>query len=77
MTNNNYNVYKRGDDWVAKGQDSNRASAIAGTQADAYAAAAKFSSNKGGGDVTVSGVDGKFRYKNTIKPSSDPRSSPG
>ena len=77
MTNNNYNVYKRGDDWVAKGRDATRASAVVDTQADAYAAAKKFSGNKGGGDVTVSGVNGQFRYKSTIKPASDPRSSRG
>lgn len=72
-----YNVYKDGDDWVTKREDATRASSRSDTQADAYDAAKGFAGNAGGGDVTVSGVDGQFRYKNTIKPAVDPRGTKG
>ncbi len=72
-----YNVYKDGDEWVTKRDDATRASARSGTQADAYDAARSYAGNNGGGDVTVSGTDGQFRYKNTIAPAKDPRSTRG
>jgi hypothetical protein len=35
------------------------------------------SQRSGGGEVTVSGVNGQFRYKNTIAPGNDPRDIAG
>jgi uncharacterized protein YdaU (DUF1376 family) len=72
------NVYRRADGtWVNKRVDSDRASSLHGTQADAYAAAHEMSQRAGGGEVTVSGADGRFREKNTIAPAPDPSQSRG
>ncbi|WP_411700753.1 DUF2188 domain-containing protein [Conyzicola sp.] len=72
-----YNVFKDGDDWVTKRDDASRASSRSNTQQDAYDAAKGFAGNGGGGDVTVSGENGQFRYKNTIKPAVDPHRTKG
>lgn len=72
-----YSVYKDGDDWVTKRDDSDRASSRNSTQAGAYADAKRFASNGGGGEVTVHGRDGSIRDKNTIAPAKDPRSTKG
>jgi uncharacterized protein YdaU (DUF1376 family) len=67
------NVYRRADGtWVNKRVDSDRASSLHSTQADAYAAAREMSERAGGGEVTVYGLNGQFREKNTIAPASDP-----
>lgn len=72
------NVYRRVDGtWVNKRVDSDRASSLHDTQAYAYAAAREMSQRAGGGEVTVSGVNGQFREKNTIAPAPDPSSSRG
>ena len=69
----NRNVYRRSDgNWVNKRADSTRASSLHSTQAEAYAAARQMSERSGGGDVTISGLNGQFRAKNTIAPASDP-----
>lgn len=72
-----YNVYKDGDEWVAKREDASRASSRHETQADAYDAARGYLGNSGGGDISIHGVDGRIREKNTIPPAKDPRSSRG
>jgi hypothetical protein len=72
-----YNVFKDGDDWVAKREDASRASSRHNTQADAYDAARDYAGNNGGGDVSVHGRDGRIREKNTIAPAVDPRSTRG
>lgn len=66
-------VYKRGNGtWVNKRNDADRASSLHGTQYEAMASARKMLGNQGGGDMTVSGVNGQFRLKNTISPGNDP-----
>lgn len=72
-----YNVYRRNGEWVTKRQDASRASSAHNTQAEAYAAARQYSANNGGGDVSIHGVNGQIREKNTIAPGSDPRNIPG
>ena len=69
MGNANYSVFKDGDDWVAKRDDASRAS----SRSDAR----RFAGNSGGGDVSVHGVDGMIRDKNTIAPAKDPRTTKG
>jgi hypothetical protein len=67
------NVFRRADGtWVNKRVDSDRASSLHSTQADAYARAREMSQNSGGGEITISGVNGQFREKNTIAPANDP-----
>lgn len=72
-----YNVFKKGDKWVGEKQDGKRASVTADTQAEAYKATREIVQNQGGGDISVHGVDGKIREKNTIAPAVDPRKTKG
>jgi hypothetical protein len=73
-----YNVYKDGDDWVAKREDASRASSRHDTQAEAYDAARNYAGNGGGGDVSIHRADnGQIRDKNTIAPAVDPRNTRG
>ncbi|WP_044496524.1 DUF2188 domain-containing protein [Nesterenkonia massiliensis] len=77
MAKADYTVYRDGDDWVAKGVGNQRASARTSTQQAAYDKAWGYSNNAGGGEVTIAGVDGKFRAKHTIPPAKDPRNIRG
>lgn len=73
----NYTVGKDDDGWSAKRDDASRASSRHDTQADAIAAARELARNAGGGEVTIKGVDGKIRAKDTVPKGNDPRSIPG
>jgi hypothetical protein len=73
----NYNVFQTTNGWAAKRVDAQRPASVSATQAQAYLAAKTFTSNAGGGDVSVHGRNGQIREKNTIRPASDPRSSKG
>lgn len=72
-----YNVYKKDGSWVGKRVDAARPSVRADTQADAYDAAKGLAARNGGGDVSIHGLNGQVRDKNTIKPGRDPRNSKG
>jgi len=72
-----YNVYKDGDSWAAKREDASRPSSLHDTQAAAYDAARQYAGNNGGGDVSVAGLNGQIREKNTIAPAHDPRKTRG
>lgn len=65
-------VYKRGDEWVNKRNDSDRASSVHTTQEEAEDAAREMLRNQGGGELTTQGRDGLFRSKDTIYPGNDP-----
>lgn len=66
-------VYRRSDGlWVNKRNDSDRATSVHDTQADAINAARQNLQNQGGGELTTKGRDGKIRSKDTIPPGSDP-----
>ncbi|MBN9327394.1 DUF2188 domain-containing protein [Cellulomonas sp. 73-145] len=54
-----------------------RASAHTETQAEAIARAKQIVANQGGGEVSISGRDGRIRAKDTVKPGNDPRQVPG
>ena len=67
------NVYRRSDGkWVNKRQDAEKASSLHKTQGDAKKAANNMLRNQGGGELTTSGRNGKFRSKDTVKPGNDP-----
>lgn len=68
----NRTVYRRGDEWVNKRNDSNRASSVHRTQGEAEAAAREMLGNQGGGELTTMGRDGRIRSKDTIYPGNDP-----
>lgn len=73
MANKGRTVYKNQDgDWVNKRNDADRAGSKHDTQAAAINAARDMLTNAGGGELTVKGVDGKIRSKDTISPGNDP-----
>lgn len=65
-------VFQRGDKWVNKRNDADRASSTHMTQSAAIAAAKENLGNQGGGELTVKGRDGLIRSKDTIAPGNDP-----
>ncbi len=58
--------------WENRRNDASRASSIHETQKDAINEARTMLINSGGGELTVMGVDGKIRSKDTIPPGNDP-----
>lgn len=67
-------VYRRPDDkqWVNKRNDSGRASSLHNTQEEAKKAAEDMLEKQGGGELTVKGLDGKIKSKDTVAPGNDP-----
>jgi hypothetical protein len=66
-------VYRRGDgQWANKRNDTDRASSVHPTQAEAETAAREMLRNQGGGELTTKGRDGRIRSKDTIAPGNDP-----
>lgn len=73
-----YSVSKGADGgWQTKRDGASRASSLHSTQADATQAAKSYSAKNGGGEVRISGADGKIRTKDTVKPGNDPRNING
>lgn len=66
-------VYRRPSDgkWVDKRNDAGRGFAF-DTQRDAIDSAREKITNAGGGEVTVKGVNGRIRSKDTIGSGNDP-----
>jgi predicted nucleotidyltransferase len=58
--------------WDAKREKAERASGVYETQREAELAAKQFSSNSGGGEVRIHGLDGKIRDSDTVPPGNDP-----
>jgi len=58
--------------WENKRNDAERASSVHETQKDAEQAAKIMLRNQGGGELTIKGMNGKFRSKDTIAPGKDP-----
>lgn len=66
-------VYKRDDGkWVNKRNDAERASSVHDTQKDASKTAKDMLHNQGGGELTIKGVNGQIRSKDTVAPGNDP-----
>jgi Uncharacterized protein conserved in bacteria (DUF2188) len=65
-------VYHRGDHWVNKRNDSDRASSVHRTQGEAEDTARDMLRNQGGGELTIKGRNGLIRSKDTIYPGNDP-----
>jgi hypothetical protein len=65
-------VYRRGDEWVNKRNDSIKVSSIHQNQQQAIEAARRMLQNTGGGELATKGLDGKIRSKDTIAPGHDP-----
>lgn len=69
---NNRIVYKRGDEWVNRKLDAERASSVHSTQRAAEEAARQMLITSGGGELITKGLDGRIRSKDTIGPVADP-----
>lgn len=76
MATNRNVVPNRNGGWDVTG-GGKRASAHTGTQAEAIDRAKEIVRNQGGGEVSISGRDGKIRSKDTVAPGNDPRNIPG
>lgn len=69
----NYHVIKNQlGGWDAKREGSQRASINTNTQTEAERLAKQYSSNSGGGEVRIHGLDGKIRDSDTVWPGNDP-----
>jgi len=58
--------------WANKRDDATRASSIHKTQGAAADAAKAMLTRQGGGELSVKGLDGKIRSKDTVPPGNDP-----
>lgn len=76
MAANRNVVPNRKGGWDVKG-GGRRVSAHTETQAQAIARAKQIVANQGGGEVTISGRNGRFRAKDTVDPGNDPANVPG
>lgn len=70
----NYNVFKNDDGWSVKGQGNERVSAKTQTQEEAIKIG-KSLAQKSQGELSVHGVNGKIREKNSY--GDDPRQIKG
>ena len=71
-------VYKREDGrWANARVDSRRPSSLHKTQKEAVGEAKRMLIGAGGGELTVMGVDGRIRSKDTVGAGNDPRSAKG
>lgn len=72
-TMSNRSVYRRHDGkWVNKRDDASKPSSVHDTQADAINQARDHLGNQGGDELSIHGVDGKIRNKDTVPPGNDP-----
>lgn len=63
--------------WANTRNDADRASSVHDTQAEAMAAARRMLANQGGGEMSVQGVNGRIRAKDTVAPGNDPKGTKG
>lgn len=70
---NNRTVSKRPDGrWENKLNSAAKASSLHDTQKEAAEVAKAMLTNQGGGELSIRGLDGKIRSKDTIQPGNDP-----
>jgi hypothetical protein len=73
MSNNDRIVYRREDGlWANQRIGAERPADLHSTQRSAVNSARTMIQNAGGGELTTSGVNGRFRSKDTIYPGNDP-----
>lgn len=75
MSNYHVSKDKQSGKWNIQKEGASRTSGSADTQKAAEKIAKQFSSNSGGGEVRIHGLDGKIRDSDTVKPGNDPKSS--
>ncbi|MFD7487766.1 DUF2188 domain-containing protein [Streptomyces mirabilis] len=70
---NSRDVVRRDDGtWAVTRPGSERASAVAGTQAEAIQRGSQILANDGGGELRIHGTDGRVRDQRTVSPGNDP-----
>ena len=72
MSNYHVSKDKGRQEWRVTREGAGRVSQYADTQARAEKIAKQMSSNSGGGEVRIHGLDGKIRDSDTIFPGNDP-----
>ena len=65
-------VYLKNGKWHNKRNDAGKASSIHNTQQEAINSAREMLGKQGGGELTVMGLNGRIRNKDTIKLGKDP-----
>lgn len=71
-------IYKNEEGkWVNEKHEAGRTSTLHDTQEEAYEAAKEMLQNQGGGEISIKGLNGEIREKNTIAPGNDPVSIEG
>jgi hypothetical protein len=66
-------VYRRSDGtWVNKKNEAGKASSLHDTQQEAAEKAKEMLKNQGGGELTIKGLNGQIRSKDTVPPGNDP-----
>lgn len=70
--NRRHVVPNKAGGWDVEKAGAKRASQHTDTQAQAIARAKEIVHNAGGGEVTISGRDGKIRDSDTVRPGNDP-----
>ncbi len=68
----NYWVVQIKKSWGVKKENANKFSSIHETQQEAINKAKKFIKKSNGGELIITGIDGKIRDKRTISPAIDP-----
>ena len=68
----NRSVFKTPQGWADKGDDASRPAKHHQTQQQAIEAARTHVKNQGGGEISIHGLDGKIRDKDTVPPGNDP-----
>ena len=58
--------------WANKRNDASRPSSFHDTQKGAANAGRRMLKNQGGGELTIKGMNGRFRDKDTVAPGKDP-----
>lgn len=59
--------------WANTRNDAERASSLHNTQAEAIKAAREMLGRQGGGEMSIQGVNGQIRAKDTVAPGNDPK----
>lgn len=65
-------IYQTPTGWANKRNSAGRPEGIYSTQKEAIDAARQNLKNSGGGEMTIQGMDGRFREKDTVPPGNDP-----
>ncbi len=72
MANYHVSKDKESGQWRITKEGAGRVSDFGKTQGGAEKLAKEFSSNSGGGEVRIHGLDGKIRDSDTVPPAHDP-----